>query len=572
MSIFEYRDMQKELTYFIYARKSTDREDKQVASIEDQIYEVQKIAKDKGLTVIDIISESKSAKEPGRIKFNEMLKRIHKGEAKGILCWKLNRLARNPVDGGQISWMLQQGILSHIQTFGREYKPSDNVIMMQVEFGMANQYIKDLSIDTKRGMRRKAERGWYPTPILPIGYIHNKQKPIKIGVDDEILIDKERFLIVKKLWKLLLSKQFTLPEIHLKAEVLGLRNKKGKPYSINTIRSLFQNPFYAGIFYWNNELDESVALSGKHKAMITLNEYHYAQEFLTGKSRPTRKKSINHKYKGIIKCGYCNSNVCADHKHQIICTNCKHKFSIKNTQSCPNCDLRIKKMKKPTELNHTYYRCTRRRMNCMEKAIKENELEQQIQTIFERLFLNEDYYKYLINLLKKENKKKTSETVIDKKLKININRLKGKMVKYLDMRVDGELSAQEYLILKRETQEKLDLLQVEYQNLQYESNQWITTLISASELMLKTKKAFKSDDDKKKNNVLSNFRSNLKLKGKKLYFIRPKTLKVLNEGFKVYSAYFATLEPKESVGKYSVFTCYEDLDARLLPVVHFART
>ena len=83
-----------------------------------------------GLTIVDTISESKSAKAPGRIEFNRMLERIRKGEATGILCWKLNRLARNPIDGGQISWMLQQNTIQSIQTYSAEYKPTDNVLMM----------------------------------------------------------------------------------------------------------------------------------------------------------------------------------------------------------------------------------------------------------------------------------------------------------------------------------------------------------------------------------------------------------------------------------------------------------
>jgi len=124
-----------------------------------------------------------------------MLERIHKGEAEGILTWKLNRLARNPIDGGQISWMLQQNIIKHIQTFERDYYPTDNVILMQVEFGMANQYVKDLSIDVKRGMRQKAERGWYPIAVLPIGYIHNSK--FNLGVENEIICDEDSYRIIK---------------------------------------------------------------------------------------------------------------------------------------------------------------------------------------------------------------------------------------------------------------------------------------------------------------------------------------------------------------------------------------
>ena len=53
---------------------------------------------------------------PGRPIFNDMLRRIQTGEAQGIICWKVDRLARNPVDGGQIQWLLQQGVIAHIQT------------------------------------------------------------------------------------------------------------------------------------------------------------------------------------------------------------------------------------------------------------------------------------------------------------------------------------------------------------------------------------------------------------------------------------------------------------------------
>src|SRR5437870_948737 len=102
------------IKYILYARKSSEAEDRQVASIDAQINELKKMAEDLGLKVVDSITESMSAKAPGRPEFNRMLELVNKGVANGIICWKLDRLARNPVDGGQISWLLQRGVLQQI--------------------------------------------------------------------------------------------------------------------------------------------------------------------------------------------------------------------------------------------------------------------------------------------------------------------------------------------------------------------------------------------------------------------------------------------------------------------------
>ncbi len=214
----------EQLNYFLYARKSTDSDDKQAASIDDQISEMKAVALRHGIEIVDIIKESRSAKSPGRPEFTKMIERIHKGEANGILCWKLNRLARNPVDGGTISWILQQDIIKHIQTYSSTYKPTDNVLLMQVEFGMANQYVKDLSVDTKRGMRNKALRGWFPAGILPIGYKHNLDPQTRTS--NEIIIDEVNYDIVKHLWNTLINTHATIPEIKRMGDSLDIRNPK----------------------------------------------------------------------------------------------------------------------------------------------------------------------------------------------------------------------------------------------------------------------------------------------------------------------------------------------------------
>ena len=120
------------LNYFLYARKSTDVEDKQVRSIEDQLAVLRDLARSEGLNISDEFIEKQSAKRPGRAAFADMLARIGTGEAQGIICWKLDRLARNPVDDGKIKWLLQTKVIHKI-----------------IESGTKGFQIKDLSATSK---------------------------------------------------------------------------------------------------------------------------------------------------------------------------------------------------------------------------------------------------------------------------------------------------------------------------------------------------------------------------------------------------------------------------------------
>ena len=70
--------------FFIYARKSTDDDDRQVRSIDDQIAVLRELVKKDGLGVV-VVMEKQSAKQPGRPVCGEMLSRIEQGEASRTL-------------------------------------------------------------------------------------------------------------------------------------------------------------------------------------------------------------------------------------------------------------------------------------------------------------------------------------------------------------------------------------------------------------------------------------------------------------------------------------------------------
>ncbi|HWD38305.1 MAG TPA: recombinase family protein, partial [Fimbriimonas sp.] len=157
---------------FVYCRKSSEDDERQILSLPAQASELTSLAAVASREVVALLDESMTARKPGRPVFNDMLRRIMNGEAECIITWKLDRLARNLEDGGRIIELLQRGIIKEIRTCERVYLPADNVLLMVLEFGMANQYVRDLSVNIRRGQREKIRRGEYPFKA-PVGYYND---------------------------------------------------------------------------------------------------------------------------------------------------------------------------------------------------------------------------------------------------------------------------------------------------------------------------------------------------------------------------------------------------------------
>jgi len=162
--------------FFLYARKSTDEPERQILSIEAQLFELREYAKKENLNVIKEFIESKTAKEPGREIFNEMLAGIENGEAEGILAWHPDRLARNSIDGGRIIYLVDTGKIRELKfpTFWFDSTPQGK-FMLNIAFGQSKYYVDNLSENIKRGIRQKLRNGIWPA-WAPLGYINDKNK------------------------------------------------------------------------------------------------------------------------------------------------------------------------------------------------------------------------------------------------------------------------------------------------------------------------------------------------------------------------------------------------------------
>ena len=510
------KNQARETKYFLYVRRSQDSEDRQMASLDDQKSEMTRYAKQFNLNIVDVIEESQSAKKPGRPKFNEMLARIHKGEANGIVCWKLNRLARNPIDGGQISWLLQQGIIQHIQTMGRDYYPTDNVLMMAVELGMANQFVNDLSVDVKRGMRLKAERGWMAQSLLPIGYKHNKG--YEKG-EDEILSTPD-LLIVKKLFSHFLEGTYSVADIHRKASALGLRNKKDKPYTHNTFIGVLQNPMYMGKFEWADSTGDKTLIQGKHEAILTEEQYNRVQLLLGKKGKPTRINSYDFAFRGAaMTCGECGHSITADHKLQCICTGCKNKFSCKTETACTKCGLEIEEMANPSFVDKTYYRCTKKSKvkKCTQGAIEEKQLAKEIDTVLRDIEIDKDFYLWAKSALREVHKEEVAE---HKEAAKRVYNRKNELIELADnlvlMRARGEISADELKKNKGELEVELNQIDKEAVAVSDRVLHWVEIADGYLTFAEKASELFNTTTDLKvKREIVQTLGSNLTVMDKK---------------------------------------------------------
>ena len=399
------------MRYLLYARKSSESEDRQVQSIDDQLEALRHLARRQALDVLEEITESKSAKAPGqRPAFARMLSRIQAGHADAVLCWSVNRLSRNPVDSGTLQWMLQEGTLRAIQTVDREYKPEDNVVLMAVESGVANQFILDLKKAVARGMQSKRERGWYPHHA-PQGYLNDPK-------DRTIVPDGKRFLLLRRAWEMMLTGAYTVPQVRTELTAWGFITRKakkqgGKPISRTALYDLFGNPFYHGAFYHAGR-----SYQGLHKPMVTKGEWDRVQAML-GKAQHIQPQKREFAFTGLIRCGRCGCLVTAEER-------VKHYKTTGRTA------------------RYRYYHCSGAK-GCPKQSVSEEYLEQQIAGCLQQCRLSTELTEWLLDVTARSTREQGEPDMAVAQAQARaLSDLKRRRDGLVDMRACGEISREEF--------------------------------------------------------------------------------------------------------------------------------
>ncbi|TAH33858.1 recombinase family protein [Candidatus Saccharibacteria bacterium] len=483
------------LRYRIYARKSTDTEDKQVQSLDDQVTVMRRLAKAENLKIIgDPIFEAKSAKKPNnRPAFEELIEEIESGKIDGIMCWKIDRLSRNPTDSGRIQQLLQDGKLQHIRTNEKSYFPEDNAIVFSVEAGMSNQYVRELAVNTRRGMELKAERGHKPG-IPPIGYLNDR-------INKVVIPDPDRFHLVRILWDKMLTGTYSIAQLqHFADSELQLttvvRTKVGgNPIAYSSLCAMFKNEFYTGVLPFKGQI-----LPGKHDAMITKEEFEKVQQIIdpTHTTRP-KDKTYNFQLRNLFKCGECGFAITAEEKRK----------TIKSTGE-------VRK--------YIYYHCTGKNkvIKCTQTKlhVSEDVLLEQIKEKLCKFTIDPDFYKLAIEALAQEE-----DIVVAKDQSLAeshnkaITKAEDAITRLRRMRYNGEADDDAwYLSEMKLLEDKLEEIQGQRNDAEYKARDWRAMADEVFTFARYAKEDFDSDDLEKKRAVVFRLGEVLTIKDRTIQF------------------------------------------------------
>ena len=524
-------------SYFIYCRKSSEAEDRQVLSIESQINELKRLAQRLNLSVLEVLTEAKTAKGPRRPIFNRMIERLNQGEAKGVICWKLDRLARNPIDGGSIIWAIKQSdieIITPSQSYTRE---SDNSMLMYIEFGMAQKYIDDLSRNVKRGNKTKLEKGWW-SGLAPQGYLNEKE-------NKTIVKDLERFPLIQKAWQLLLTGTYTVPKIHqILNNEWGYRTRKTKkvggcPMALSGLYKIFTNPFYYG---WIDRKEGQ--FPGCHETMITQDEFDSAQVIL-GKNGKPRPKHHHFAFTGMIRCGECGAMITAEEK--------VNRFGY----------------------HYTYYHCTRKKTyaHCKQKSIELKTLEKQITKYLKTITISDELKDYALNYLQEIHKKETgSRADIQQNLQSSYNHCQTEIDNLTKMRLRDLLTDDEYLEQKAELLKERFGLKERLEDSEHRADSWLALTEKTFVFANRAKYWFENGTLEDKKMILEAIGSNLLIKDKKLFIQAKKPFLIIEKGLEQMKLKNVRLEPLINGLTKAPMTAYAQQNSYLHGLVEDVRT
>ncbi len=464
--------------YFLYARKSTEPDDKQVMSIPAQLVELREFAARENLEILEEFQESKSAKTPGREVFGEMMMRLERGEANGIIAWHPDRLARNSIDGGRIIYAVDTSKIISLRfpTFWFEPTPQ-GLFMLQVAFGQSKYYSDNLAENTRRGMRQKLRRGEWLTKA-PFGYTNNPKTR-------NIEPDAVKSRIIVKAYAEYAKGSHTLVSLAQFLKDLGIATKAGTPLGKASVKRILTNRAYLG---FTKHADEY--FPGSFAPILSPRQFEAVQKILASREHKRKVRGTHDfPFTNLFRCGECGS-----------------MFTAQWTTG-------------KSGGRYRYYRCTKKKGSCGAKYLREDLLASQIKERLQTISLPDRYTGWILNKVDEWEREETTASGSEmQNLSSQIKASDERMDKLVSTYLDGDVPKENYLKRKDVLMRSLAALQEKKKDFERGRKNWVEPL---REWVLDTKQAMElssSDDLHEISDFVRKVGTNPSIESKSMHF------------------------------------------------------
>lgn len=346
-----------------------------------------------------------------------------KNNIDSILVWKLSRLSRKLLDTLTIFDELSRynkkiiSISEQIDSMSPAGK-----ILVTMHSWVAEMERDGIVDNVKHGMKKKAEKGLW-NGKAPYGY--------KM-IDKHLVIIPEEAEIIKTVFDLYVNKAMGYKAIALYLNQRNILTSTNNKWDVSTIRDKLRNPIYAGLISWNklqnystqrrrNKNENPILVKGQHEPIIDQETWEKAK---------TKQKNSPGKFSRMYP----------------------GEFLVSGILRCPDCEGPMVGYRRNNLKNgnlYRYYQCNEARAKgtsaCKHNMVSADLIEQ---TILSRLSLSVENKTYLKEIYKKINNNssnKTKEHIKELKfIETSISQIEKKLNRLLDMRMNDELTSEEY--------------------------------------------------------------------------------------------------------------------------------
>ena len=284
-----------------YIRVSTDEQANQAHNLPTQRRKVEERCTRDALPILKTFIDAESARTTDRTQFQAMLDycRKHKGKITHVVFADLSRLARNVADQSVTLATFKKLGITPISCDERIEDSAAGKLSVNM-LGVLNQYFSDnLSERVRYRMAAGVQAGRWLW-VAPLGYINAKEG---------LKVDPQRADLIRKTFELVVSRSHTLEAILRRITLLGLNTRKGRPLTKQTLSRLLRNQIYAG---WVVSGQNKV--KGLHDPLVSQALFDDVQDALEGKNlAPVVHKKVNSEFplKGFVLCASCGKKLTA---------------------------------------------------------------------------------------------------------------------------------------------------------------------------------------------------------------------------------------------------------------------